>query len=197
MDPKILYVFIILGMIMIATGLLYTRIMVAISSTNNGSYGSGGNDDGSGSSGSSGGSGGSGDGGDGGSGDNGGGDNWPPPAIYYYYIVVEGYFDSSSGDGHISSIYVDVVGEPVDQMKVGEGSDHVDVYVYYNGERVKTKTEYIGTGSLKVYLDVTEYKGKTVTVKAWLIDERIGAYGTPNPVIVDEKEVHLQIPSYS
>ncbi len=33
--------------------------------------------------------------------------------------------------------------------------------------------------------------------EAWLIDERIGAYGTPNPVIVDEKEIHLQIPSYS
>ena len=127
-------------------------------------------------------------------------DTGPPPAIYYYYIVVEGYFDSSSGDGHISSIYVDVTGIAIQESQplgIGEGADHVDIMVYYNGELVKSKSEDIGSGDFKVYLDVTELKGKTVTVKAQLIDERIGAYGIPQPVVVDEKEAQLIIQSHS
>jgi len=175
MDSKIIIILVVLGMVMIGTALIYPRIAASISSG----------------SGSSGGSGGSGDGGDGGTG--------PPPAIYYYYVVVEGYFDSSSGDGHISSIYVDVVGVAMEshELSIGEGADHVDIMVYYNGELVKSKSEDIGSGNFKVYLDVTELKGKTVTVKAQLIDERIGAYGIPQPVVVDEKEAKLIIQSHS
>ena len=174
MDSKIIIILVVLGMVMIGTALIYPRI-AAVGSSSGSSSGSGGSGDG-------------------------GGDTGPPPAIYYYYVVVEGYFDSSSGDGHISSIYVDVTGIAIQESQplgIGEGADHVDIMVYYNGELVKSKSEDIGSGNFKVYLDVTELKGKTVTVKAQLIDERIGAYGIPQPVVVDEKEAQLIIQSHS
>lgn len=109
-----------------------------------------------------------------------------------YYVEVSGIWDPSSGTGSITEIVVST--EALSSMAVGEGGTTVEVVIRgLDGTLLKSKKEPIGEGSWTVYVDVTEYRGRTVKVTARLIDERIGPYGIPQPVIVAQKTIELTI----
>jgi len=125
-----------------------------------------------------------------------GGDVELPPENWQeqrYYVKVSGTWDSASGTGSISEISVHQ-GPLSSKLAVTEGGTIVVVEIRsLSGDLLKTFKQPINDGSWTVYVDVTEYRGKTLKITAKLIDERIGAYGIPQPIMVDQKTTELAI----
>ena len=110
------------------------------------------------------------------------------------YIRVYGYWDPNLRSGFISDIMLEeATGET--QLAVGEGGTYVEIQIRdpSTGGLLKSKNENVGGGSWNVWLDVDDLKGRTVKVIVKLIHERIGAYGIPQPIMVDEKTKEIKV----
>lgn len=132
-----------------------------------------------------------------------------PPRTRYpepLYIRVDGYWDPDSGYGEIYCIELEE--RPLslefiwwlikktfkNALAVSEGGTNVEVEIRgLDGYLLKSYCESIGGGYWHVWVDVTDLAGRTVRVTAKLIDEQPGAYGIPEPVIVDELTTEITI----